>query len=937
MVKRIINEDKGENVSDEKESSVNSIIGRRKEKFKKVFLDKGLIFIVGLVIILAVTINVRTSNISGLKDVTTGNYTLAPDLDPFLFLRWAKYIAVHGSIMDIDTMRYSPLGYHPESEALLTSYLIVYIYKMLIIFSPSASIEFAAVIYPVIFFSLATIFFFLFVRRLFIKYSAAKRNLISLLATLLFVFMPSMLHRTTGGVPEKEAAGIMFVFLALYLFICALQGKSMKNAFILGFLSGLATSLLNITWGGVNFVILSIELSIFVYLFIGSITKREFLAYSGWIAAFTIFSGFIPFTAARSGFLLGLLGSTITQIAYFVFFVLCVNMFLTPRVYSKMKIKMPQIAFSLIFSLIAGLLFLAVANPAAFASYTTGLKTQLLHPMGTDRITLTVAENNQPYFGTWKSTFTMRYFWLFMAGAAVIFYEAIAKMKKQERIILSAVYSVFLVCLIFSRYASNSLFNGTSTISQIVYFGGFAIFALSFFAVYYAAQKSGEIEKLKNISKEFVLILIMFFIVIISARGAIRLFFLLAPVTTILASFITVELVDKSIRTFRSKNELATVIYAAISLCVIFLILLPSINSFAASTIDEAKMSRPGYYEVLWQKAMAWVRANTPVNAVFSHWWDYGYWIQTIGERATFLDGGNAYGYWDYQMGRHVLTGQSEQEALEVLKTHNVSYLLIDPTDIGKYSAYSSIGSDLNYDRYNYIPTFMLDEKQTQETRNEKIYWYQGGTLFTEDFVWFDKASKQQFLFPAQNEEAIIAGVLLPLEQINLNETNLAALGGENEVLLSIKQPTAVVVYKHSTRIDVPLCDLYYNGAYNFEDDGPCLKAGLYVMPKIVQSGAGVNIVQNGAAVFLNEKAMKALWVKLYFFNKGKNFELVHTEPNPILEQMNQQGANLPDFAFYTDVFGPIKIWKINYPANVTAKPEYLNTLYPDKSLTIAR
>src|SRR3989338_7128438 len=542
MVKKTIIDEKP-GTEKQQEENEKGVIDIRKEKFKELFLNKGLIFILGLIIIILITINVRTSNISGLKDITTGNYTLAPDLDPFLFLRWAKYIAVHGTIMNIDIMRYSPLGYHPRAEALLTSYIIAYLYKFLHIFYPTITIEFVAVIYSPIFFALATLFFFLFVRRLFVNYPLLKKNLIALLSTLFFVFMPSLLHRTTGGVPEKEAAGIMFVFLALYLFVCALQSKDKKNAFIIGLTSGLATSLLNITWGGVNFVLLSIEISMLAYFFVESISKKEFLAYAGWITAFTLFSGFIPFTAIRSGYITGLLTSTITQVAYFVFFVICIDMFVTPRIYQKRKIKIPRIAFSLLISFISAFLLLVITNPSAIASYTTGLKTQLLHPIGTDRITLTVADNNQPYFGTWKGTFTMKYFWLFMIAAVLLFYEAMQKMKKNERYILSAVYALFLICLVFSRYSSNSIFNGTSFISQFVYFGGFAVFILTFLAIYYNAHKSGEIEKIRGISKEFVLVLIMFFIAMVSARGAIRLFFLLAPVTTILASFISVELV----------------------------------------------------------------------------------------------------------------------------------------------------------------------------------------------------------------------------------------------------------------------------------------------------------------------------------------------------------------------------------------------------------
>jgi hypothetical protein len=660
-----------------------------------------------------------------------------------------------------------------------------------------------------------------------------------------------------------------------------------------------------------------------IYFFLKSISKEVFLAYLGWISALTFFSGIVPFTAARSGYLAGLLSSTITQVAYFALFAILIDMFVTPKIYKKKNLKIPKLIFSLILTSAIGLIFLLLVNPSAVYSYTIGLKIQLLHPIGTDRITLTVAENNQPYFGTWKGTFPIRYFWLFLAAAVLLFYEAIQKLRKSERYVLSAVYGIFLLCLIFSRYASNSILNGTSTFSQFVYFGGFAIFFLIFIAIYFNAYKTGEMQKFKEINKEIILLLVMFFIVIISARGAVRLFFLLAPVTTILIAFITIEFIDKA---FRSREDLQRIIYWSIAIIVVFLIIAPSLLFFSKNTINEAKYTIPGYYEMLWQRAMFWVRNNTPEDAVFSHWWDYGYWIQAIGERATFLDGGNAYGYWDYQMGRFVLTGQNEQEALEVLKAHNVSYLLIDPTDIGKYPAYSSIGSDLEYDRYNWIPTFLLDEKQIQETRDEKLYWYQGGTLFDKDFVWYDKNSKQQFLLPAQSEDAIIAGVIWPIKEINVS----------NMTVTVVEQPKAVIVYKGATRIDIPMCYLYYNNQlYDYKEQGACLNSAIFIMPKITQSGGGISIMPYGASLYLNEKAVNALWVKLYLFNEGENFKLVHKEPNPIIEQLSQQGAQLSDFAYFNDILGPIKIWKVNYPENITFRAEYLNTIYPDRRLSI--
>jgi len=39
-----------------------------------------------------------------------------------------------------------------------------------------------------------------------------------------------------------------------------------------------------------------------------------------------------------------------------------------------------------------------------------------------------------------------------------------------------------------------------------------------------------------------------------------------------------------------------------------------------------------------WLDSMEWIKNNTPEDAVIAAWWDYGYWIQTKGERASLAD-----------------------------------------------------------------------------------------------------------------------------------------------------------------------------------------------------------------------------------------------------------------------------------------------------------
>jgi len=39
-----------------------------------------------------------------------------------------------------------------------------------------------------------------------------------------------------------------------------------------------------------------------------------------------------------------------------------------------------------------------------------------------------------------------------------------------------------------------------------------------------------------------------------------------------------------------------------------------------------------------WPDAMEWIKNNTPKDAVITSWWDYGYWITTLGERKSSAD-----------------------------------------------------------------------------------------------------------------------------------------------------------------------------------------------------------------------------------------------------------------------------------------------------------
>jgi asparagine N-glycosylation enzyme membrane subunit Stt3 len=110
----------------------------------------------------------------------------------------------------------------------------------------------------------------------------------------------------------------------------------------------------------------------------------------------------------------------------------------------------------------------------------------------------------------------------------------------------------------------------------------------------------------------------------------------------------------------------------------------------------------------LWMDNLEHMEDETPEDSVILSWWDYGYWFETIGDRAAVADGGN-YGYYTSDGGEKInyplaefLTGSGFENHTEFLNKHSVDYIVLDETMIGKYSAVSQIAHRSNSE-YNYM------------------------------------------------------------------------------------------------------------------------------------------------------------------------------------------------------------------------------------------
>lgn len=861
----------------------------------------------------------RLQILPNLIDVTTGKYIPA-DPDALSFLRYVTEVVNTGTLPAVDVLRYFPQGYNNLAEFSFLAHIIASGYSVVHAFVSSLTIELAHVAYPAFSFIFILLFFYLLVKRL-------TNNKVALLSTAILSVIPVFLFRTLAGVSDKEAMGLVFMFAAIYFYVASWQSKNTKISIVHALLAGSLTGMLGLTWGGVSFLFILFAVFTLTQIIINKFGKRDFYTYAVWmIISIIILNQFYP-----SRFSLNTLLTSLTTLVMLGTFLFSLTHFMLVHlklfgVYNRLKERFPPWVISGAVTFVLGIAVLTIIyGPNFILSRITETVTSLSRPFGGSRWAITVAESNQPFFSggsfSWTNQIGNNYFIaLFMAGVVAIFYnltKSIGKYKTQS----TALFALFLIGTVMSRYSEGSTFNGETTISQITYLGSLAgLFIMLAIVSFVLFRKDKELfEKMQNSNRELMFIIVWFILMAIAARSAIRLFIVFAPVISVTSAFFIVSVYEYLTKKIKEQKD--TFYKGAMAIILIAFIMtiiwpvgsnvsaipvignVPVISSdgilfkYAKISLNNAR-GTGSVYDQQWQRAGEWVRTNLPSNAVFAHWWDYGYLVQTGFERATLTDGGNAIGSRNYFSGRHLMTAQNETEALEYMKTYGATHLLFVVDEVGKYPAFSSIGSDVDYDRYSQISSFSLDTTQTQETRNSTILFYRGGAMIEDDITY--------------NGEIYPAGVS-GIGAVRLLISNDGS---------TIGVPIAVVV-SQGKQAEIPLGCLYLGEkVYTFEE-AP-LQGCLRIVQSI-QESQGVDPISS--ALYLSPRVRHSLFGRLYLLDEQiKGFNLVYKD------------ERVP-FAYYNGrLIGPIRIWEAEYSdKNIRTVPEYLKPELPDPRVNEVR
>ena len=438
---------------------------------------------------------------------------------------------------------------------------------------------------------------------------------------------------------------------------------------------------------------------------------------------------------------------------------------------------------------------------------------------------------------------------------------------------------IILSYFLFEKNIKKSLiFSSISGLSFILLiFGKFEeVYNLVLLTIPYLVIFAFRIISLKNkkelkINLMYFIPLILFSIAAYLSKTAARFIFVFTPFVALIGGYFLVDLGKK----VYSKKSLK---FFTIFILLIFLGLFYMNASGSFFSAQRSGSNLPGQ----WENSMSWISENTAEDAVIAHWWDYGYWTQAIGERTSIADGGAHGEYPLFLLGRYGMTAHNTSNALTYFKSHNVTHLLFSSEEIGKYHAFSYIGSDKNFDRESTIGTFSL--AQQKEVRNGTVQIYQGGWAL-------DKDIKIDNLVLPKNK-AVLAGIQLSSDtQGNLKEA-----------------PKAVIIHNNKQYVDNISC-MYINNEKIELDVESNLKGCIKYIPYINEN---MQIMQNGAILYLSEKVYPGLFARLYLLNESVNgFKEVYSDQTPLAVYRGR-------------TIGPVKIWNVTYPENISVEQRFL-------------
>ena len=504
------------------------------------------------------------------------------EFDPYFDYRATKFIVDNG--LDAywqwhDTMSWYPEGRDvPGTSQAVLHITGAYLYQ---VFGRGMSLIDFTIAFPTVMGALTVIAVFALVRVL----GGTSAGMFS---ALFMAFSPAIIQRGNLGWFKSEPLGLFFGILAMYLFISAIKHKEIKYAIAKAIAGGLILGLANGSWGGIQYF--SIPISLF---FIALPFFRRDLTIPMYVAiAFTVFTLITAAAFPRPGisFVLGLPGLAMMAGTAFLVIAFFVKKISRPMVQTR------NVAFALIAFVAIGMAFI-VAGTYISPSFRY---LNAINPFigSIDPLVESVAEHFTPTVADYFVDFSVLLMFAGLGGW-------LAFRRRNDTAIFALLIGITGV------YVS-------ATFARLLVFASIGIIVLAGLGLY---EVTRSIMAYREASTT-------------PATGPTR---------------ITAATREERRRMeFASRGHSTSTQIVKISYVVVMIMMLsipmfyPSNSNWVSSADIPTAIANGGTgFRIQsddWINAMDWLSKNTESGAVVASWWDYGYWITTLGNKTTLAD-----------------------------------------------------------------------------------------------------------------------------------------------------------------------------------------------------------------------------------------------------------------------------------------------------------
>lgn len=400
-----------------------------------------------------------------------------------------------------------------------------------------------------------------------------------LFSALLIAFTPAIIQRGNLGWFKSEPLGLFLALLALYLLISAMKHKP-RIAIVKAIAGGLLLGLANASWGGIQYFSIPISLFFIAVTFLRNDIKIPLIVAILFTVATVLSAGLSP----RPGlsFVFGLPGIALIGGTIFMIVSATVRKFSTSNTF----VRNNWILIGAFFAISIGIIVSGSFQESSFR-YLNAVNPFL---SSQNPLVESVAEHFTP---TLVEYFTDYSILVMFAGFGAL----MAFKHRNDMSIFSLIIGITGV-YVSATFARLLVFSSIG----IILLAGLGLYEITRSIMSYKALSESSHKKKKRIEGEK----------ISHTDKSLKIVY-----SVIIVILISIPVLDNGILFPQNSNWLSS---ADIP---------PSIanggTGFRIKTND-------------WINALDWISANTSPNSVIASWWDYGYWITTLGNRTSLAD-----------------------------------------------------------------------------------------------------------------------------------------------------------------------------------------------------------------------------------------------------------------------------------------------------------